>query len=107
MVVDTSTLERLRTLEQLYAGGYRDTVVDQTVRKLIEHQVQKDEAQLAELRDDLLRYEAARGMSSEEFYARYQRGEMGDGADAFEWNTLYEMHWRLQEAVELLRAQLD
>ena len=44
MAAVAATLGRLRALEQLYAQGYTDEVVDLTVRKLVEHQIQKDEA---------------------------------------------------------------
>ena len=55
MAAVATTLGRLRALERLYAHGYADEVVDLTVRKLLEHQVQKDEAQMAALRADLTR----------------------------------------------------
>ena len=41
MAAVATTLGRLRVLERLYAQGYTDDVVDLTVRKLVEHQVQK------------------------------------------------------------------
>jgi hypothetical protein len=94
-----TTFDRLRALERLYAHGYADEVVDLTVRKLIEHQIQKDEAQLAELHEDLARFEGRYKISSADFYSRYQAGQMGDDADVFEWNALYKMHIRLADAV--------
>jgi hypothetical protein len=100
MAAVAATLGRLRALEQLYAQGYTDEVVDLTVRKLVEHQLQKDEAQLAGLREELERYEQRYGMSSADFFARYQAGQMGDDADVFEWNALYKMHTRLADAVK-------
>jgi len=106
MSTTSGTIERLRALQQLYAQGYQDEVVDLTLRKLFEHQIRKDEAQLAELRADLTRFEQQYGMTSADFFAKYQAGEMGDHADAFEWNVLYKMYTRLTEAVEALRAYL-
>lgn len=61
---------------------------------------------LAGLREDLTRFEQRYGMSSADFFARYQSGQMGDDADAFEWNALYKMHGRLTDAVKNLRGQL-
>ena len=106
MAAVATTLWRLRVLEGLYAQGYTDEVVDLTVRKLVEHQIQKDEAQLVGLREDLARFEQRYGMTSADFHARYQAGQMGDDADVFEWNALYKMHTRLADAVEVLRSQL-
>jgi hypothetical protein len=106
MTAVATTLGRLRALERLYVQGYADEVVDLTLRKLLEHQIQKDEAQLADLRGDLTRFERRYAMSSADFFARYQAGQMGDDADVFEWNALYKMQVRLADAVEVLRSQL-
>ena len=106
MAAVATTLGRLRVLERLYAQGYTDEVVDLTVRKLLEHQVQKDETQLAGLREDQARFEQRYAMTSTDFFARYQAGQMGDDADVFEWNSLYKMHARLADAVKSLRSQL-
>jgi hypothetical protein len=100
------TLGRLRALERLYAQGHTDEVVDLTVRKLLEHQIQKDEAQLAELHEDLANFEGRYAMTSADFHTRYQAGQMGDDADVFEWNALYKMQSRLADAVNTLRGQL-
>jgi len=106
MTAVATTLGRLRALERLYVQGYADEVVDLTLRKLLEHQIQKDEAQLADLRGDLTRFEHRFAMSSADFFARYQAGQMGDDSDVFEWNALYKMQVRLADAVEVLRSQV-
>lgn len=91
-----ATLQRLRALEHLYEQGYQDQVVDLTVHKLLERQVQKEEAQLAALAEELTTYEQRFALSSVHFFEKYQAGEMGDDADVFEWQVLYKMHQRLQ-----------
>lgn len=107
MTVASLTIGRLQALEQIYTQGYQDNVVDLTLRKLIERQVQQDETQLAELQRDLLRFEQRYGVSSSDFYARYQAGQVGDDMDAFEWNVAFKMYSRLAKAVETLRGQLQ
>jgi hypothetical protein len=39
-------------------------------------------------------------MSSADFYARYQRGEMGDTADIVEWAGDYQHYVQLKEELE-------
>jgi len=99
-----TTLQRLRALEHLYEQGYQDEVVDLTVHKLVEHQVQKEETQLAELAAELAKYEQRFAMQSDHFEQKYQQGEMGDDADSFEWHVLYTMHQRLRSELEFLKA---
>lgn len=106
MTAAVTTLGRLRALERIYSQGHTDEIIDLTVRKLLEYQLQKDETQLAELRENLARFERNYGMKSEDFFARYQAGEMGDDAEVFEWNVLYKMYTRLADVVETLRNQL-
>jgi len=45
----------------------------------------------------LVTYEQHYQMSSSDFYARYQRGEMGDTADMVEWAGHYQHYQRLKE----------
>lgn len=51
---------------------------------------------LAELTNELSAYEERFAMSSAHFFEKYQAGEMGDDADVFEWQVLYQMHQHLQ-----------
>jgi hypothetical protein len=47
--------------------------------------------QISELEDKLKIFESKYQMESEYFYQRFQKGELGDSMDFFEWNTYYEM----------------
>jgi hypothetical protein len=102
MTTDTTTLERLRTLTHLYEQGYRDAMIDLTVKKLIESQVQLDEIRLAERIDELGQCEKRYGMSSQDFQEKFEAGTMGDDADIFEWPVLYKMYLRLKQKTEAL-----
>jgi hypothetical protein len=76
------------------------------IKPLTTTRLQKDEAQLAELHEDLAHFEGRYAMTSADFHTRYQAGQMGDDADVFEWNALYKMQSRLADAVNTLRGQL-
>jgi hypothetical protein len=104
-MINSVTLRRLRVLEQLYERGYQDEVVDLTVGKLLDRQIQKDESQLASLAADLQVFERQHSMTSEDFDTQYNLGQAGDSADAFEWHTLYKMYGRLAEHLRLLKMQ--
>lgn len=55
----------------------------------------------------LVAYEQRHQLSSSDFYARYQRGEMGDTADMVEWAGDYQHYLQLKEELEqkLVAAQ--
>ena len=48
----------------------------------------------------LVAYEQQYQMSSADFYARYQRGEMGDSADVVEWAGDYQHYLQLKAELE-------
>jgi hypothetical protein len=100
------TLQRLRTLEHLYEQGFQDDVIDLTIQKLLEHQVQQDKAQLNQLKLELTKFEQQFGLSSEDFMQQYQAGQMGDDIDVFEWHVLYKMYARLREQLAVFQDNL-
>ena len=55
----------------------------------------------------LVAFEQRYQLSSSDFYARYQRGEMGDTADMGEWTGNYQHYLQLKEELEqkLVAAQ--
>ena len=55
---------------------------------------------LAALVRSLVVYEQRYGMSSADFYARYQRGELEDTADFVEWAGDYPHYLQLKEQLE-------
>jgi hypothetical protein len=51
------------------------------------------------LRRRLQKFERQFGLSSEEFWARYEQGEMGDEAEIMSWAMHYRAFLRLSEKV--------
>ncbi len=61
---------------------------------------------LVEVSRDLRDMELEYGMTSDEFAAKFNRGEMGDDTDFIEWIGLYEMYRAAKKSIEiaLMRA---
>ena len=55
---------------------------------------------LAALIRSLVAYELSYQMSSADFYARYQKGEMWDSTDVVEWAGDYQHHLELKDELE-------
>ena len=59
---------------------------------------------LAELEERLEAFEEEFGLSSEEFFARYARGEMGDDSKVIGWAGTYRLYLDLVSVQELPEA---
>ncbi|MDL1981920.1 MAG: hypothetical protein LWX02_10700 [Deltaproteobacteria bacterium] len=93
------TLDKLRSLEQLYRQGFRSEVIDRTLDKLL-----AAEAERRDLEARLSAYEEQFNMSSQEFYRRFRTGELGDGVDFVEWSVFYEMYQAIRQRLDVLGA---
>lgn len=83
---------RLAQLIRIYENGQVSELMDRTLDKLFS--VERAEAQrdVEELHAHLLKLEERFGIASEEFYARFEAGEMGDDADFIEWASFFDMY---------------
>ncbi len=101
----SSPLVTLRNLEQLYAHGFRDTLTDAALLRVASSQAARDQVVLRDLERDLNDLELQYEMSLDEFFQRWQAGEMADTADFMDWNALYRMVCEVRERLELLRGE--
>ena len=100
----TVVLEKVRQLENYleWRGGYADSVMDLTITKMLQRERAQMETQLARLQQQLVMFEGQYSRSTPDFYERFERGELGDDADYFEWSATWEMVQQLQQGLRLL-----
>jgi hypothetical protein len=93
-----TVLEKVRRLEQYIEtrAGYADRVLESTLDKILQREHDQLQSQMTRLWDQLAVFEDCYGLSTPEFYERFERGEMGDDADFFEWSATWEMVQDLQ-----------
>jgi len=96
-------LEDINRLERLYSAGFQDTFLDNALRKLIMRQIARDEQNLANVTAALAQLERQHGITSQEFWQRFQAGAMPDTADAMEWNVLLKTQRRITHRLQILR----
>ena len=98
----TAVLEKVRRLERYVqvTNGQVDEVLESTLDKLLERQ--RLTGQLARLKSQTLDFERRYGWTSEEFYPRFERGELGDDMDLIEWSATIEMIRNLQSKIDSL-----
>jgi hypothetical protein len=77
-------------------------------KKLLEQMVARDSAieNIVELIRDLIAFEREYGMTSDVFYARFMRGEMGDDLPFIMWAGQYELYLESKHEVESQIAQV-
>jgi len=92
--------KRVEAMEKVGAGP----LADQTLRKLIQLQLQKYQKHLEAALQELEPFERQHGMKSEECHRRFVAGELGDAADIMEWMGLYEDVILYRERIDTLRA---
>lgn len=82
----TVVLEKVQRLERYVqaANGQVDQIVESTIDKLLNRERQRLASQLARLKSHAADFEGHYGWTSEEFYPRFERGELGDEMDLIE-----------------------
>ncbi len=99
-----SALQDLNRLRELYDAGFHDAFLDGALRRIVDRQIARDEADLARVNQELANYERQFGMSSDEFWHQYQSGATGDSADFMEWNVFVKMRQRILTRLAILRG---
>lgn len=102
MTAQTETLSRIHILREVYQQDYHSAMADQVLDKLIELERGQAQRELKEYGEILDSFEQRHQMPSELFYERFQRGELGDDADFFEWSAMYDIWQAVQERLAKL-----
>lgn len=107
MPVKTSVAHRLQRLAQLFETGQASPLMEQTLDKLFAHETEHSRMQLNELEADLSVFERQFGMTSAEFYRRYQAGQTDDRMDFVEWASFVQMAANLRRRLEALTGGVE
>jgi len=100
-------LQTLQNLHQLYQCGFCDSVTDAALDRIVGSQAARDETVLYDLEHDLSELEQKHGMTSEEFFHRWQAGKMSDTEDFMDWNALYQIAREICHRLRLLRNESE
>lgn len=89
-----TTLEKLRLFERYLelVNGNADEALDTVLDKLLE----RKRAELARYRDEMRAeldaFENRYNLTSTEFFEKFERGELGDATDFFDWSATWQMY---------------
>jgi hypothetical protein len=101
---DLVVADRLERLAHLLRTGQASDLMSRTLDKLISHEAEVSLTQLKQLQTDLAEFEGAYGMTSDEFFHRYQTGLTDDRMEFVEWASLIQMTLKLRQRMEALTS---
>ena len=104
-----TTLEKVKRLEEYLSMGSSaaDPVIDIALDKLIKREIIRMNELKSRLMDQLKEFEKKYSLNSQEFYARYENGQMGDEMDFVEWAATVEMLKNVEKQMALLEKEID
>ncbi len=99
-----TVLEKIRCLENYVAinNSGVDSVVEVTINKLLAREYVRMSEVKSRLIRDIAKFEKQYDLDSEDFYRRYEAGEVGDKMDFVEWAATIEMLAGLNQQIALL-----
>src|SRR3972149_7938692 len=89
------TLSKVKKLEKFIQKHGEDTVISQTIVKMLEYKIQKFDEQIKKLNKELKKFERIYKKKSEVFSKEFNDGKLGDNIDFIEWSSLFKMRNRL------------
>lgn len=96
------TKETIRNIEKIFAKGLQDDYLSRSLRKIVDYEKEKTSKDIQSLKKDLDLFEGKYNMPSKEFFELFEKGEMGDSEDYFEWSAIFKMYRRSVERLEML-----
>ena len=94
-------LDKLKLLKEAYSD---EVELDRVLGKLLDIVLSQYRLRLERYNEELQKFEARYGMKSDEFYRRFEAGELGDAMDFFEWAGLYELRLDILEKIRRLES---
>ena len=101
--VYVDTFHKLETLKDTFTDNLE---LSHVLTKLLSVVLNQYQLRLERYARDLRDYEERYGMDTAAFHERFEAGEMGDSADFFEWDGLYDLQRDLTEKIRRLESAL-
>lgn len=97
------TFQKLETLKDTFTDNLELNHILTKLLGVLQNQYQ---LRLDRYARDLRDYEERYGMDTRTFHERFEAGELGDSADFFEWDGIYNLHLDLMEKIRRLESAL-
>jgi len=104
----STVLGKVKRLEEYMAStnaSSLDRVLELTIDKLLDRETSRLISQKPRLERQLADFERRYSLSSQEFYEKFERGELGDAMHFVEWSATYEMTANLRRQLSILGGE--
>ncbi len=102
MTTHVNIFDKIQALETIFRSGYYNDVIERILDKIIISERDKAAAELTDIQNHIQTFEKKYKMASDIFYSRFQKGELGDDADFFEWSAFYDMYQSVRKRLASL-----
>ncbi|MDP1545512.1 MAG: hypothetical protein Q8L87_05765 [Anaerolineales bacterium] len=90
----------VRWLAEMYEQKQIDSLTAQTLNKLVDLETSRVRMQLEEIERIMADYERQYAMKTNEFFGKFNAGQIGDSMDFVEWASLSKMAEHLRRVLE-------
>ena len=97
-----TTIKLIQNIEKIFERGLQDEYLSRAIGKIVEHTKERTSSNVHLLKKDLSQFEKKYGISSDKFFNRFEKGELGDDGDYFEWSAIFQMYTRATERLKML-----
>lgn len=97
------TFHKLEALQETFSDNLE---LGHVLTKLLSVVLNQYQLRLERYARDLRDYEERYGMNTPTFHERFDVGELGDSADFFEWDGLYDLQRDLTKKIRRLESAL-
>ncbi|MBI3764410.1 MAG: hypothetical protein HY260_21430 [Chloroflexi bacterium] len=102
-----TTLDKVRLFERYLelTQGNADRTLDAVLDKLLERKRSELARHHEEMRAELVAFEKQYAMASSVFFDKFERGELGDAIDFFDWSATWQMYNNVLKYLHALSSE--
>lgn len=99
-----TTKDIIQNIGKIFEKGLQNEYLSRSIGKIVEYEKEKTIKEVNMLKKELSRFESTYQMSSENFFNEFEKGDLGDEEDYFEWSAMYQMYERSLDRLNILES---
>jgi hypothetical protein len=100
----STTNEAIQNICKIFEKGLQNEYLSRSIAKIFEFEKEKTIKEVNMLKNELSRFESTYQISSKAFFEKFEKGDIGDQEDYFEWSAMYQMYERSMGRLTILES---